>query len=161
MAKELPFFRTLNLKALFGWKSRSKASEAPIAPMASGRLRCILPVTAYRNGSHQAFSLLCGRLTSSGMMFRTTTPIKEEECLELEFLLQGIGPMKLMGQVKVLASTSEVQTEAPPSQAILGTVPPIKCYSGQLELWATPTQQSQIISYLNRQNQQARVSTAT
>ena len=158
MAKELPFFRALNLKALFGRKNPQKASEKILAPTTSGRLRSILPVIAYRSGSDQPLRLLCGRLTTSGMIFRTTTLVKEDECLDLEFLLQGIGQMKVMGQVKFMALASEVQTEAPPSQSSLGVVKPIKCYSGQLELWATPSQQEQIVGYLTRQHDQARIS---
>ena len=160
MAKELPFFRALNLKALFGRKTPQVASESTLAPTTSGRLRSILPVLAYRSGSDQPLRLLCGRLTTSGMIFRTYTQVKEDECVELEFLLQGVGQMKIMGQIKFVALANEVQTEAPPSQSTLGLVKPIKCYSGQLELWATPLQQEQIVAYLTRQHDQARISAA-
>ncbi len=160
MAKELPFFRALNLKALFGRKTPQVASEKTLAPTTSGRLRSILPVLAYRSGSDQPLRLLCGRLTTSGMVFRTSAQVREDECVELEFLLQGVGQMKVMGQVKFVALANEVQTEAPPSQSTLGVVKPIKCYSGQLELWATPAQQEQIVAYLTRQHDQARISAA-
>jgi hypothetical protein len=160
MAKELPFFRALNLKALFGRKAPQKASEKTLAPTTSGRLRSILPVIAYRSGNSEPIRLLCGRLSTSGMVFRTTTCIQEEECLEIEFLLQGAGTMKIMAQVRFVALASEVQAEAPPSQSSLGTVKPIRTYSGQLELWTTPSQQEQILSYLCREHEQARVSTS-
>ena len=160
MAKDIPFFRALNLKALFGRKTPQQASEKTLAPTTSGRLRSILPVLAYRSGSDQPLRLLCGRLTISGMTFRTSHQVKEDECVELEFLLQGVGQMKVMGQIKYVALANEVQTEAPPSQATLGLVKPIKCYSGQLELWATPAQQEQIVAYLTRQHDQARISAA-
>ena len=160
MAKELPFFRALNLKALFGRKNPQKASEKTLAPTTSGRLRSILPVIAQRSGGSEPVRLLCGRLSTSGMVFRTTSEVKEEECLELEFLLQGVGVMKIMSQVKFVAPAAEVRTESPPSQSTLGTVKPIKSYSGQLELWTTPSQQEQILSYLCREHEQARVSTA-
>lgn len=159
MAKELPFFRALNLRALFSRKSApQKASEKTLAPTTSGRLRHILPVSAYRSGSSEPIRLLCGRLTTSGMVFRTTAPVSVEESLELEFLLQGVGPMKIMAQIRFVTEAREVKTEAPPSVAALGTVKPITSYSGQLELWATSAQQEQILSYLCREHDQARVS---
>lgn len=159
MAKELPFFRALNLKALFGRQAPQKASDKTLAPTTSGRLRSILPVIAYRSGNDQPIRLLCGRLSISGMTFRTTTAVKEDECLELEFLLQGVGQLKIMAQVKSVSLASETHTEAPPSQTSLGTVKPIKTYSGQLELWATSGQQEQILAYLCREHEQARIST--
>lgn len=159
MAKELPFFRALNLKALFGRKAPQKASEKTLAPTTSGRLRSILPVLAHRSNSSQPLRLLCGRLSTTAMTFRTTFPVHEEECFELEFLLQGVGPMKVMAQVRFSALVSEVSTEVPPSQSSLGAVKPIKSYSGQLELWTTPQQQEQILSYLCREHDQSRAST--
>jgi hypothetical protein len=156
MAKELPFFRALNLKALFG-KQNTRPSEKTLAPTTSGRLRCILPVQARRSGEENCLRLMCGRLSPSTLHFRSTTALEAEETLEVEFLLQGVGTLKMMGQVTYVTLVSEVRTEGPPSQAGLGTVKPIKSYSGQLELWATPAQQDQIISYLCREHEQRRV----
>ena len=160
MAKEIPFFRALNLKALFGRKAPQKASEKTLAPTTSGRLRSTLPVIAYRSGNPEPLRLLCGRLSTSGMVFRTTTMVKEEECLEIEFLLQGVGTMKIMAQVKFVALAAQVQAETPPMQSSLGMLKPITTYSGQLELWTTSSQQEQILSYLCREHEQARISTS-
>lgn len=158
MAKELPFFRALNLKALFNRKgSASKASEKTLAPTTSGRLRHILPVLAHRSGNKESIRLLCGRLSTTGMVFRTTSLVRDEECFELEFLLAGVGPMKVMGQIKFVALASEIHTEAPPSIAALGTIRPMQSYSGQLELWTTSTQQEQIAAYLCREHENARL----
>ena len=160
MSKEIPFFRALSLKALFGRKAPQKANEKTLAPTTSGRLRSILPVVANRSSGGQSIRLLCGRLSTTGMSFRTTSEVREEESLELEFLLQGVGQLKIMAQVKFLTLAGETLAETPPSQSSLGMIKPIKTYSGQLELWATPSQQEQILSYLCREHEQARVSTA-
>lgn len=159
MSKEIPFFRALNLKALFGRKSAPKASEKTLAPTTSGRLRSILPVVAHRNGSQETIRLMCGRLSITGMAFRSTTEVQVDETFELEFLLQGVGPLKVMAQVKFVALAAEVHTEAPPSQSALGSVKPIRCYNGQLEMWTTPAQQDAILSYLYREHEQQRLST--
>lgn len=156
MSKEIPFFRALNLRALFSRRA-TPASEKPLAPTTSGRLRSILPVTAHRSGNQEPIRLLCGRLSTTTMMFRTTAPIAEDEPLELEFLLHGYGPMKVMAQVRMVSVVGEVVAEAPPSIAALGTVKPIRSYSGQLELWTTVAQQEAIASYLCREHDQARV----
>lgn len=155
MAKTLPFFRALNLKALFS-RSAKIANEKTLAPTTSGRLRHILPVSAYRSGSSEPIRLLCGRLSTQGMFFRTTAPVRVDESLELDFLLQGVGPMRMMAQVKFVSEAREVRTETPPSQASLDTVKPIASYSGQLELWPTSAQQEAILSYLCREHEQAR-----
>ena len=158
MAKELPFFRALNLKALFG-KNAPRSQEKTLAPTTSGRLRCILPVHAQRSHDQTSLRLMCGRLSTSTMHFRSTTALQPDETLEVEFLLQGVGTLRMMGQVTYVTLVSEVRTEGPPSQASLHNVKPIKSYSGQLELWPTPAQQDQILSYLYREHDQHRVTT--
>lgn len=155
---KIPFLRSMtSLKSLFSRRGTSSASaEKTLAPTTSGRLRHILPVLAYRPGSEDPIRLLCGRLSTSGMMFRTTAEVKEGDSFELEFLLSGFGTMKVMAQVRFVALAGEMQTDAPPSMAALGYVKPIQTWSGQLELWATPSQQDAILGYLCRQHDQSR-----
>jgi hypothetical protein len=159
---KLPFLRTMTtLKSLFSRRGTSSAPvEKTLAPTTSGRLRHILPVLAYRQGSEEPVRLLCGRLSTSGMVFRTTNEVKEGESFELEFLLSGYGQMKVMAQVKFVALAGETQTDSPPSMSALGYVKPIHTYSGQLELWTTASQQDAILGYLCRQHDQSRRSAA-
>ena len=124
-------------------------------------LRSILPATATRPGTTGlAFQLLCGTLSVNGLTFKTSTPIKERECLEVEILLQGFGPLRLTSQVKWVMEAPEVlplpeATTTPKEEAeapLSVPVKPMPCYSGQLELWATEKQQQILRNFLIQQS---------
>lgn len=148
---KLSFFRSINLKSLFARRGPA-LHEKTLAPTSSGRLRHILPVLAYRQGSDEPVRLLCGRLSVDSLNFRTTMEVKPGEVFALELLLVGVGPVKVMGQVKEVTRAGEIYTQAPPSISALDYCKPMTSFSGSLELWTTAQQQESILTYLCREH---------
>jgi hypothetical protein len=156
MTGSLNFLKNLRLR---GWFGKVAPVDRPKRRLASGRvlrsahLRTILPVVATRSGSQKPFHLLCGKLGLTSLTFKTNTPLKESECLEVEILLQGHGPVKLNAQVNWVLLAAEVTPQAPARTfSITPVVKPIPCYTGQLEIWATEGQQLVLRKFLEKQS---------
>ena len=164
MSGSFNFLKTLRFG---GWFSKQPAANSnPKRHLASGRLlrsahlRSILPVVATRAGSQKAFHLLCGKLGPTSLTFKTNTPLKESECLEVEILLQGHGPVKLTAQVRWVQLSSETTPESPARPFATTSVSPLPCYSGQLELWPTEGQKSILKLFLEKQSAISRATLA-
>lgn len=156
MTGSFNFLKNLRLR---GWFGKLAQTERPKRKLASGRmlrsahLRTILPVVATRSGSQKPFHLLCGKLGMTSLTFKTNTPLKESECLEVEILLQGHGPVKLTAQVNWVLLAAEVTPPLPARTFSTTPTPkPTPCYTGQLEIWATDGQQAVLRRFLEKQS---------
>jgi hypothetical protein len=158
------FFRNIR----FGFKKTNLNEYGIAAPPSEAtpkdQLRQILPcmvtrMEKKRPGCSANFQLMASSLSPSRLVFRGSEPLKEHECLELEILLPGIGPLKLTSQVQFVVET-KASNESFCSQVAGGTAPSYRLagatYSGQLELWCTEDQKRQILDYLTRQNLKVR-----
>ena len=150
--KPLSFLRSISFGALKPWGRSSEKKAVPTVQdkdeQLSGDLRSILPVCAKRAGTHDMFNLLASSLTPKHIVFRTATPLRDKECLEVEFLLQGVGSLRMMAQVQFVTLATRTRVASPQGHV---EQPLTTMYSGQLELWATDVQQEEIRNYLLRQ----------
>lgn len=132
------FFRSL--KSLFSRKRTVQAaSEKPVAPLPSGRL-AVVPVLGYRRANTEPLQLFCDRLGSTSMSFRTSTPMKLHECLELELYFTKESPLKVTGQVQFIDQGVAF------GQTLL---------RGHMDLWTTPPQQEAILHFLYHRHEKS------
>lgn len=155
--KTLAFFRSINFGAMKPWRQRATKMAVPSfhekEEQLSGDLGVILPVTAKRTGSESTFHLLASNLTPQRILFRTSSPLKQGDPLEIEILLQGVGNITIMAQVQFVTLASMTRV---PSGQLHRDNPLTPMYSGQLELWTTDKQQEEIRNFLRRNTSKAR-----
>jgi hypothetical protein len=138
MSHQPSFFRTL--KSLFTRKRTvAAASEKAVAPIPSGRLS-VVRVLAYRRVNTEPLHLFCDRLGSTSMSFRTSTPMKLHECLELELFFTRDAPLKVTGQVQFIDEGVAL------GQTLL---------RGHMDLWTTPPQQEAILHFLYHRHEKS------
>ena len=146
--KTLAFFRSISFGSFKPWNPKpKKAVVQEKVEEPNGELNSILPITARRPGSQAGFHLLASHLTPQNIIFRTGTPLKEGDPLEIDILLHGVGNVTIMAQVRsiVMASTTRVNS---PRDNVTSTVNTM--YAGQLELWSTDSQRQDIQNFLRR-----------
>jgi hypothetical protein len=158
--KSLAFFRSISFGAFKSWNPAANKVVRPIIQLPeeneSGELQSILLVTAQRAGTHTVFQLLVSHLTRQSISFRTSTELKVGEPLEVEILLQGVGNLTIMAQVRKVVLASMTRVTAPGLRQNNALNSPM--FSGQLELWTTDGQQRDIQDFMRRHTCKARSS---
>lgn len=128
------------------------------------QLRQILPIMVTPMGSKhgKGFQIMASHLSPDRIIFRSSTPVAEHDCLELEFLLPGLGRLTLTSQVQ-FATEQRASEESFCTRVATGQVPRPNDFrlagthmTGQLKLFCTETQKRQIQEFLQRQHLQVR-----